>query len=187
MSTISVMTGRDALEEPLPDLVISTIRTKSDALHRIDFVGKLEPWPNFKAEVANTIFSQIWSPRVTQTKLTGPNAAYSGAVEHVSVSSESEVQGRLLERLGQYLGAVLKEQQHDLKLGGFKGTVLPYDGYPKIPDFALYTQSGIAKVVGEAKVPWISKHSIKVALRALRFGHDKPFRHLLGQSSNLLY
>jgi hypothetical protein len=82
--------------------------------------------------------------------------------------------------------AVFKEQQQYLKLGGFKGTVLPYDGYTKIPEFVLYTRSGKTKVVGEAKVPWVPKHSIKSALKEHRLGHDKHFRHLLGQSSNLL-
>lgn len=48
------MTGADALKEPLPDLKVSQRKTTHHALHQIYFVGKLEPWPNFEAEVANT-------------------------------------------------------------------------------------------------------------------------------------
>lgn len=84
-------------------------------------------------------------------RIVGPNAANSTDTEHVYVSCETDVQGRLFERVGQVLGAVFKAQQQDITLGRFKGAIPPYPGYTKVPDFVTIDRSGIALAVGEAR------------------------------------
>ncbi|RHZ50644.1 hypothetical protein CDV55_102280 [Aspergillus turcosus] len=51
------------LLEPLPDLDVSILRTTSHALHQIQYMGALQPWANFKAEVANTYNAQTGTRR----------------------------------------------------------------------------------------------------------------------------
>ncbi|RHZ61491.1 hypothetical protein CDV55_104809 [Aspergillus turcosus] len=109
------------LLEPLPNLDISTRRTTNHALHRIQYVGALQPWANFMADVANTYNAQTWNQQIIASKLTGNLLADSVDEERVFVSEERGVQGRLEGRAGTALGAAFRAQQLDLKLGAFKG------------------------------------------------------------------
>lgn len=74
------------------------------------------------------------------------------------MSDERGIQGRLEGQAGTVLGAVFGARNQDLRLGSFKGAQPPYQGYLKAPDFVLKTSAHDAKVVGEAKVPWMAKH-----------------------------
>ncbi|KOS37814.1 hypothetical protein ACN38_g11385 [Penicillium nordicum] len=58
MATSVSYSATSLLPEPLPDLDISSRRTTRHALHRIHFVGPLQPWANFEADVANTYNGQ---------------------------------------------------------------------------------------------------------------------------------
>ena len=181
MATTFSHSASSLLLEPLPDLNISVRHTTSPAVHPILFVGVLQPWANFEVEVANTYNSQTWNPRAIAAKLTGNFVAGSVDEERVFVSDERGTQGRLEGRAGTALGAVFEAQNQDLKLGSFKGAWPPYPEYKKAPDFALLSSTAIAKVVGEAKVPWIPKHDIRRTLVVFENGLEESFRNLLGQ------
>lgn len=98
--------------------------------------------------MANIFQAQTWSPQVINTRIIGPNAADSTDIEHVCVSCETDVQGRLFGRAGQVLGAAFKAQLHDITFGSFKGAIPPYPGYSKVPDFVTIDHSSIALAVG---------------------------------------
>ncbi|KAJ5176615.1 uncharacterized protein N7482_002492 [Penicillium canariense] len=183
MANTATLIAREALKEALPDLKITTKKTTSSALHPIDFVGNLQLWPNFRAEVLQTFNTQTWSATIIKTKVAGPAALGSISEEHMGVSCEASLQGRLGERVGQVLSAVLKAQWYDLMFCSFRGAELPYEGYHKIPDFAAINQAGTVKIVGEAKVPWVTTHSPSRALDMFMRGREEQFRHLLGQIS----
>lgn len=168
--------------EPLPDLDIAPRHTTSHALHQIHFVGALQPWENFKAEVTNTYNNQNWNGRPIASRLTGYFLAGSVHEERVFVSDERGIQGRLERRAGTTLGAIFEAQNEDLKLDAFNAAVPPYPGYKKAPDFVLLTQGHITKVVGEAKVPWIREHNLEGLVRKFETGAtQEPFRHALGK------
>ncbi|KAJ5167778.1 uncharacterized protein N7482_003372 [Penicillium canariense] len=68
--------------------------------------------------------------------MTGNFIASSVNEEHVLVSEERRIQGRLEGRAGTALGAIFRVQNRDLKLGAFKGALPPHPGYRKAPNFA---------------------------------------------------
>jgi hypothetical protein len=180
MANLISLNAHDALLEPLPDLKVSAKHTISSALHPVDFTGDMRPWLNFPAEVLNTYNTQTWSQQAIDARFTGLNAASSTTEEHVVVSCETDVQGRFLGRAGQVLGAVFKDQRLDLTFSSFKGARLPHEGYRKLPDFVVMHPSGEAKVVGEAKVPWVPQHSLSDAISLFDSHAEENFRHLLG-------
>lgn len=92
--------------EPPPDLDISDRHTIHHALRPIKFVGALQPWANFKAEIVGTYNSQSWNPQVLASKLVGNSLTGSVDQERVFVSDERGVQGRLAGRAGTALGAI---------------------------------------------------------------------------------
>jgi hypothetical protein len=139
MATTTVFNSRDLLLEPLPDLDISSCRTTSHALHRVHFVGALQPWANFESDVMNTFNGQTWSLQHLDSRLTGPAAAGSVDEELVFVATERGVQGRLEGRAGLVLGAAFRAQQLDLVLGDSRGALPPYRGYLRQPDFVMET------------------------------------------------
>lgn len=175
------------LLEPLPNLDIAARHTTSHALHRIHFVGALQPWANFKTEVAGTYNNRNWNGRVIASRLSGNFLTSSVHEERVFVCDERGIQGRLEGRAGTTLGAVFEAQNEDLKLSAFKGALPPYPEYKKAPDFVLLTQGHIAKVLGEAKVSWIREHHLEGLVHAFETGNtEEPFRHALGPYSELL-
>ncbi|KAJ5772828.1 hypothetical protein N7457_007724 [Penicillium paradoxum] len=116
------------------------------------------------------------------SKLTGNSIASSVNKEFIFVSDERGIQGRLEERAGTALGAVFVAQPRDLKLDAFKSVLPPYPGHKKAPDFMLITVAHKAKVVGEAKFPWIPEHYQRDLVREFEAGIiEEPFRHALGQ------
>ncbi|RHZ56392.1 hypothetical protein CDV55_103701 [Aspergillus turcosus] len=150
MANPSAMTGAIALKEPLPNLKVSQRHTGHHALHQIYFVGNLAEWPNFA--FLPSAFSLITTHTLISPSHTTINQyGKCNYTEHVYVSCENDVQGRLFERVGQVLGAVLKAQQQDIKMSSFKGAILPHPGYAKAPDFVTIDRSGIAMAVGEAR------------------------------------
>ncbi|OOQ89244.1 hypothetical protein PEBR_17002 [Penicillium brasilianum] len=182
MATSVSYSAASLLLEPLPDLDISSRRTTRHALHPILFLGSLQPWANFEADVANTYNGQFWSPRALASSLMGNSITGSVHEEQVFMSDERGIQGRLEGRAGTALGAVFRAQNQDLKLGSFKGASPPYQGYLKAPDFVLMTSAHTAKVIGEAKVPWIAEHDLQDLVD--EFENDdthQKLRHALGQ------
>lgn len=181
MATSILHSASSLLLEPLPTLDTSARRTTGNALHRINFVGRLLPWTNFEAEVVNSYNGEIWNPRVLASKLTGTSLAGSVDEEHVPVSDERGVQSRLEGRARIALGVAFEAQNRDFKLGALKGALPPCPRYKKAPDFVLMTRAHIAKVVGEVKVPWIRKHCLdKLIVKFESAIKEDWFRHALG-------
>ncbi|OQE41037.1 hypothetical protein PENCOP_c005G04495 [Penicillium coprophilum] len=161
----------DLLLEPLPDLDIPARRTT-----------------NLKTEVVNTYNSQTWNTREIASRLTANFLTGSVYEEHVLVSDERGVQGRLEGRAGIALGAVFGAQNHDIKLGASKGALPPYPGYKKAPDFVLMTSAHKAKVVGEFKVPWIREHNLRKLITEFESGAKQDnLRHVLGQIAEYMF
>lgn len=184
---ISVSYNAANLLKPLPDLDISSHRTTRHALHRIHFAGALQPLANFEADVVSTHLGQAWNPRALASSLTGNFLSGSVHEEQVVVSDERGIQGRIEGRAGMVLGAAFRAQDQDLKLGSFKGAQPPYEGYLKAPDFVLVTSVHVAKVIGEAKVPWIAKHCLNILVDEFENGDtEKTLRHALGEYYTLL-
>jgi hypothetical protein len=75
---------------------------------------------------------------------------------------------------------VFKAQQQDITMGSFKGAILPYPGYAKVPDFVTIDRSSMVMAIGEAKVPWIIQRSLRAALRDLTSGREGLTGHLFG-------
>jgi hypothetical protein len=187
MATSVSYSAASLLLEPLPDLDISSRRTTRHALHQIHFVGPLHPWANFEADAANTYNGQAWNPRALASSLTGNSLTGSVHEEQVFVSEERGIQGRLEGQAGTVLGAVFGAQNQDLKLGSFMGAQPPYQGYLKAPDFVLMTSAHVAKVLGEAKVPWIAEHCLDNLVDEFENGDtEQKLRHALGQYYKLL-
>jgi hypothetical protein len=183
MATTAVFNSRDLLLQPLPDLNISPRRTTSHALHRVHFVGVLQPWANFESDAMNTFSAQTWSLQHLDSRITGPSAAGSVDEEQVFVSNERGVQGRLEGRAGLVLGAAFRAQQLDLVPGDSRGALPPYRGYLRQPDLVMKTSSDVAKIVGEGKTHWIDEHDLDNAIWNFEAGLDERlFRHQLGQT-----
>lgn len=128
-------------------------------------VGALKPWEKFEEDVINTFNAQSWSHQPLDSRITGPAATRSVDEEQVFVADERGVQGRLEGRAGLVLGAAFCAQQLDLMLGDSRGALPPYGGYMRKPDFIMKNSLDIAKIVGEAKTPWIDEHNLEIAVR----------------------
>jgi hypothetical protein len=60
-------------------------------------------------------------------------------------------------------------------------------GYLKALDFVLMTSAHVAKVLGEAKVPWIAEHCLDNLVDQFENGDtEQTLRHALGQYYKLL-
>lgn len=181
MASIVTYDAQHLLLQPLPDLNVTPYRTTSDAIHHVKFIGALRPWANFEREVQRTYDAEFWNPNLLAV-MSIPSAAQ-GTIdrEHVFVCDERGIQGRFEGRAGTRVGAVFRNQYQGLQLGAYKGVLPPYSGYTKEPDFVLKDQTHFAKVVGEAKTPWISKHDLDAAIQHSEAGIPHRFRNLLGQ------
>ncbi|KAJ5492653.1 hypothetical protein N7539_001399 [Penicillium diatomitis] len=177
------------LLEPLPSLNVPLSRTSSKALRRIQFVGALRRWANFRIEGSQTYNSQTWNERELAARVSTSLQAGSVDEEHVLVSDEHGVQSRFEGRAEEVLGVAFEAQNQDLKLGGFRGASSLTPGYKKVPDFVLVISSREAKVVGEVKVPWINDHGLSkaISLSLFQTGDEEPFQHLLGQIAKYMF
>ncbi|KAJ9481332.1 hypothetical protein VN97_g12152 [Penicillium thymicola] len=61
MPSVARLAARVVLLQPLPSLIIGQNHTTSSAIHRVDFVGTLLPWPNFERDVIAAFTSQTTS------------------------------------------------------------------------------------------------------------------------------
>lgn len=172
------------LGQPLPPLKISTRHTTSHALHEIDFIGNIQEWLGFEADILLSMNNRQWRQRIIKAVRIGHDAINAPEIEHVFIADEHGLQSRLTERLGQVVGAAFKYELIDLHFGGYKGANPPYQGYRKVPDFVVMTRSSAPKLIGEAKAPWVKEHDIANALAQFQAGFESGFRHLLGELHN---
>ncbi|CDM38526.1 unnamed protein product [Penicillium roqueforti FM164] len=53
--------AKQIIQAPLPPLNVGTYRTTSSAIHKMEYVGTLSPWPNFKSTVEAIYNAQAFS------------------------------------------------------------------------------------------------------------------------------
>jgi hypothetical protein len=94
------------------------------------------------------------------------------------VGDEHGVQARFSQSFGTVLSHIFGAQGIDLVFGDFKCLGNPYTG---TPDVILMDNTSALKVVGELKVPWISKHILHT-----RYHDQDELRMVLAQPINYM-
>ncbi|KAJ6180002.1 hypothetical protein N7519_010463 [Penicillium mononematosum] len=124
MLSVTRLAARDVLLQPLPPLIVGQNHTISSAIHRVDFVGKLAPWPNFEGEVIAAFNSRTvtWNAQTLDVIISGIGAGDSVTQEQLVLGDETGLQGRLNERLSRPVTTCLQVQGHLLRLGDFKAS-----------------------------------------------------------------
>lgn len=128
MAKAKAVTSKLALEERLPDLRIAESRTESSAIHPMDYIGPLAPWPNFVADVRTSFRNHDWTihHRNLYLRPIGQPGPHSLLREHVRVANETGVQGRWQERIGQVMSGVFEEQGYPLTFADFDAGGVEY-------------------------------------------------------------
>ncbi|KAJ5840040.1 uncharacterized protein N7525_005228 [Penicillium rubens] len=185
MAQIIHLAAQGLLTEPLPPLRVGQNHTDSSAIHKIDFVGQLMPWPNFEREVIRAFSSPNihWSNDTPDVRIVGAGARNSISEEQLVLGDENGVQGRLNERLGRPVAAAFQAQHHRLRMADFKASAPAAAGYQRVPDFVILEETSVVKVVGEAKAPWPSQHLniLSIGVEDFESGQDYIIRRTLGQ------
>ncbi|KAJ5529182.1 hypothetical protein N7527_002575 [Penicillium freii] len=99
MATIRVR-AKQIIQAPLPPLDVGAHKTTSSALHNLEYVGTLTPWPNFKSSVEAMYDAQVFSRSSTATVSPG---LHNIDPEIVCVGDEHGLQGRFQQAIGQAL------------------------------------------------------------------------------------
>ncbi|CAI7580556.1 unnamed protein product [Penicillium discolor] len=173
MATIRIR-AKQIIQAPLPPLNVGTYTTTSSALHNLEYVGTLSPWPNFKSSVQAMYNAQAFSRSSTAAVSPG---LHNVDPEIVCVGDEHGLQGRFQQAIGQVLGAALEAQAVNLHFADFKCSGLQYKNVPDIVGLSTTVQGGVElRLVGELKVPWVPHHSLSRA-----YGQPQQLRYLLGQ------
>lgn len=172
-SKARAVTPKVALEERLPDLVLAQSRTNSSAIHRIDYIGPLTPWPDFHENVETSFRNyRGWRKRQLDLRPIGQPKPHSLLKEHVRVANELGVQGRWQQHIGQVMSGVFQAQDHQLTFTDFNAAGIQYI---KRPDLILMDNTPATLIVGELKTPWVSDHILEN-----RMADVDGFRRALG-------
>ncbi|KAF9892635.1 hypothetical protein FE257_001037 [Aspergillus nanangensis] len=179
------ITAKKLLQQPLPDLEQGQYHTLNSALHNIEFIGTLTPWPNFEVEVQTTFEEWFSEPR-SHASLSyegsrpGPSSLSN---EHYVVGKEEGVQGRYQNNVGQAMGAILQNQAVDIQVGDFAASATIYH---KEPDMAFMSRSTKhVRIVSEFKTPWIDAHNLAASFSGAD-GTVPPSKQL-GQIAEYMY
>ncbi|KAI2696654.1 hypothetical protein CBS147333_9558 [Penicillium roqueforti] len=190
MAQIITLVARELLLETLPPLLVGPNHTNSSAIHKVDFVGQLMPWPNFEREVIAALSSPStnWSTDTLDVRIVGPGAENSMSVEQLVLGDETGLQGRLNERLGRPVTASLQAQHHHLRAADFKASAAAAAGYTRVPDMVMLNDVSAIKVIGEVKTPWPGAHCdmLSMGVQDFEIAHGKLFRRRLGQVSRYM-
>ncbi|PIG90079.1 hypothetical protein AARAC_001873 [Aspergillus arachidicola] len=181
MVQAKAVTSKIAVQERLPDLNISDARTTSSAIHNIDYLGPLCPWPNFLGDVEGEFLTHNWANNRHRLYLRplGEPTPHSLWNEHCLVGNETGVQGRWQTHLGEVMSAVFQEQQFQLAFADFVSSGKDYN---KNPDLVMVNVTPDIMVVGELKVPWIEGHDLDEAILKIL-----KLRRVLGQILAYMY
>lgn len=183
MTQVIQLAARELLLEPLAALRLGDNRTESSAIHRVDFVGGLMPWPNFSRDVITTFSSASthWSTHTLDVRIAGLGSRDSISVEQLALGDETGLQGRLNERLGRPVTSSLQAQGVKLRMADFKASA-PAATYGRVPDMVMLDDSSAIMVLGEAKCPWPEAHfnMLSDALQDLDGRQEHKIRRLLG-------
>ncbi|RHZ61492.1 hypothetical protein CDV55_105047 [Aspergillus turcosus] len=146
---------REAVLQGLPPLFRGPNQTKSSALHKLEFVGRLRQWPNFLGQVIQTDQREVWSPKVIKYTQQGRDLE----AETVLVGDEHGVQGRFQQSVGQVVGKILDAQGINAHFADFKCLG---GAYRNTPDVILMNGNAL-EAIGELKVLWVDMHVIEDA------------------------
>ncbi|KAE8344338.1 hypothetical protein BDV24DRAFT_160481 [Aspergillus arachidicola] len=148
MVQAKAVTSKIAVQERLPDLNISDARTTSSAIHNIDYLGPLCPWPNFLGDVEGEFLTHNWANNRHRLYLRplGEPTPHSLLNEHCLVGNETGVQGRWQTHLGEVMSAVFQEQQFQLAFADFVSSGKDYN---KNPDLVMINVTPDIMVVGQ--------------------------------------
>ncbi|KAJ5969318.1 hypothetical protein N7501_005566 [Penicillium viridicatum] len=137
MATIRVR-AKQIIQAPLPPSKVGALRTASSALHNLEYVGTLTPWPNSKSSVQAMYNAQVFSRSSTAAVSPG---LHNVDPEIVCVGDEHGLQGRFQQAIGQ---------------------ALRYKNVPDIVGLSTTVQGREElRLIGELKVPWVvPEHSL---------------------------
>lgn len=134
LATIRVR-AKQIIQAPLralPPLNVGTHRTTSPALHNLEYIGALSPWPNFKSSVQAMYNAQVFSR--SSTANVSPSL-HNIDPEIVCVGDEHGLQGRFQQAIGQ---------------------ALRYKNVPDIVGLSTTVQGREElRLIGKLKVPWV--------------------------------
>jgi hypothetical protein len=160
---------REVASQALPPLPLGPNYTKSNALHDIEYVGKLRRWSNFLRFVERFVQDQRWSNTLIKY---APGLADPEAESHL-IGDETGIQGVFNHSVGFMVGKVLQAQSIDIRFADFKCLG---NNYTNTPDSILMTTNAELKAVGELKVPWVYEHKMSEV-----YHEPTMLRHLLAQ------
>ncbi|OQE25874.1 hypothetical protein PENFLA_c008G03509 [Penicillium flavigenum] len=186
MLSVTRLAARDVLQQPLPPLIVGQNHTISSAIHPVDFVGTLVPWPNFRGEVIAAFNSRTvtWNTQTLDVIISGIGAVDTVSQEQLVLGDETGLQGRLNERLSRPVTTCLQVQGHLLRIGDFKASSeAARPGYSRIPDLVVLDNGAATKVVGEVKTPWAPEHvnMLRDGVEFFEAGQEHQLRRILGQ------
>ncbi|CAG8001507.1 hypothetical protein PENNAL_c0005G08998 [Penicillium nalgiovense] len=184
MPNVARLAAREVLLQPLPSLRVGQNHTTSSAIHRVDFVGTLVPWPNFEGDVIAAFTSQTWDTQTIDVIISGLGAGDSVSEEQLVLGDETGLQGRLNERLSRPVTTCLQAQGRLLRVGDFKASrKAARSGYSRVPDLVVLDNGAATKVVGEVKAPWPVSHvrMLSRGVRLFQMGQEHQLRRILGQ------
>ncbi|KAJ5608928.1 hypothetical protein N7528_009495 [Penicillium herquei] len=175
----TLLTSREILEAPLPDLRRALNKTRSSALKDLHFVGHIEHWRSFEHEVEEAFErhrfrTNAFHPAPTNNPLDPIHN------EFFQVADEHGLQGRFCQHVGQILSAVFQSENIGLCFADAQAASLHTSN---IPDLGIIDKRSNLYVVGEMKVPWIKSHSLSKAVGKYHLGDQLYLRHCLGMYS----
>lgn len=167
--------AKQIIQAPLPPLNEGTCKTTSPTLRKLQYIGALTLWPNFKGLVEATYNAQAFSRSSTAAISPGLHKL---DPEIFCVGDEHGLQGRFQQAIGQVFGSALEAQAVNLYFADFKCSGLDYKNVPDIVVLSTTLQgTEELRLVGELKVPWVfPHHSLSYA-----YGDPQRLRRFLGQ------
>ncbi|KAB8215237.1 hypothetical protein BDV33DRAFT_208519 [Aspergillus novoparasiticus] len=159
------LTGKDIVQEPVPDLRVSEYSTSSDSTH--------EQWH---------VKSVKWSNKVLDYAPEGEDDhEFHVKKEQLLCGDEHSVVARFGQNVGHVMTSVLRGGVGTrVRFGDYKCAAPPPVTFNKVPDIAVMNDNYKMLLMGEAKTPW--KHSI-IAVE----NKEYRFRKYLGQIAGYMH
>jgi hypothetical protein len=183
MLSVTRLAARDVLLQPHPSLIIGQNHTILSAIHPVDYVGTLVPWPNFIGDVIAAFNPRTvsWNTQTLDVIISGIGAVDTVSQEQLVLGDETGLQGRLNERLSRPVTTCLQVQGHLLRVGDFKASS-EAARYSRVPDLVVLDNGAATKVVGEVKTPWAPEHvdMLRDGVEFFEAGQEHQLRRVLG-------
>jgi len=154
MPSTNAKTARQIIKRPLLDLIRSSNRTTSMAIHNISVVATIYQWNNFKHNVRQQCNVAQLSRRQLAHFPTNFASEHHIANEQLCCGDESSVQARFTQNVCHTMTSIYRDTGILCRFGDARACN-PNQNFGGIPDIVLMTDSGAARVVGEMKTPWM--------------------------------